>query len=357
MNANFNQKIEHTLLVHKQRGVTLVELMIAMIIGLLVIGGVVQIFISSQQAYRTQESMSRVQESGRIALEILSQDIRQAGFRGGCGLGVEVNNLLDSSDANYDSQLHSVGAGIEGWNNIAGDFAAQMQNYVAGTDVFLIRHGATLSGVTASGNTPAHASNINLTTDSTVPQGQIVIVADPEACDIFQNTSNLNANNLNKSGGNVAPGNTNDNFSKSYGDDMRIMLFSSDIYYIATSNANPQVNSLWRIDNSRPNIPLNDRRQELVDGIHDMQIEYGITTNGNRNVDQYVTADNVADWDDVLAVRVHLLVRGEHPNVVTNPMQLPFGVLANGAINLFVAQDNNLYQTFTTTVSLRNKTL
>ena len=52
-----------------QRGLTLVELMVAMLLGVFLIGGVMQIFISSKQTYRMQENLSRLQENGRFALD------------------------------------------------------------------------------------------------------------------------------------------------------------------------------------------------------------------------------------------------------------------------------------------------
>jgi len=65
----------------RQQGLTLVELMIAMVIGLILIAGVIQIFLSSQQAYRTQESMSRIQESGRFAWRYWPATFARAALR------------------------------------------------------------------------------------------------------------------------------------------------------------------------------------------------------------------------------------------------------------------------------------
>lgn len=67
-----------------QRGLTLVELMIGIALGLLVILAVTYVFSASRASYRHQESFSAVQESGRIALEVLGRDIRMAG-NPGCG--------------------------------------------------------------------------------------------------------------------------------------------------------------------------------------------------------------------------------------------------------------------------------
>jgi type IV pilus assembly protein PilW len=66
----------------KERGLTLIEVMIALGLGLLVVAGILQILISSRQSYRLQEQSARIQESERFAADILSKSIRLAGYRG-----------------------------------------------------------------------------------------------------------------------------------------------------------------------------------------------------------------------------------------------------------------------------------
>jgi type IV pilus assembly protein PilW len=61
--------------------VTLVEVMIGMLLGVFLVGGIMQVFASSRQTYRVHEATSRMQESGRMALEVISRDIRGAGLR------------------------------------------------------------------------------------------------------------------------------------------------------------------------------------------------------------------------------------------------------------------------------------
>ncbi len=66
---------------HSQTGISLIEIMIALLIGAFLIGGVLQIFIGSKQTYRMQENLSRLQENGRFAMDFLAKDIRMAGYR------------------------------------------------------------------------------------------------------------------------------------------------------------------------------------------------------------------------------------------------------------------------------------
>jgi len=66
---------------HSQAGLTLIEIMIAMLIGVFLIGGVLQVFVSTKQTYRMQENLSRLQENGRFAMDFITRDIRMADYR------------------------------------------------------------------------------------------------------------------------------------------------------------------------------------------------------------------------------------------------------------------------------------
>lgn len=65
-----------------QKGLTLIELMIAMLLGVFLIGGILQIFISTKQSYRMQENLSRLQENGRFAMDFIARDMRMTGYWG-----------------------------------------------------------------------------------------------------------------------------------------------------------------------------------------------------------------------------------------------------------------------------------
>jgi type IV pilus assembly protein PilW len=79
MNGNIPMRTNITL--RHQTGLTLIEVMIAMLLGVFLIGGILQIFISTKQTYRMQENLSRLQENGRFAMDFISRDIRMADFR------------------------------------------------------------------------------------------------------------------------------------------------------------------------------------------------------------------------------------------------------------------------------------
>jgi type IV pilus assembly protein PilW len=64
----------------RQTGLTLLELMIALSLGLLLVAGIGTIYVGSNRTYRVQEQNARIQESGRYALEVIGRSVRQAGY-------------------------------------------------------------------------------------------------------------------------------------------------------------------------------------------------------------------------------------------------------------------------------------
>ncbi|MCJ8297793.1 MAG: PilW family protein [Pseudomonadales bacterium] len=64
----------------RQQGFSLVELMIAMLLGTFLIGGLMSVFISSANNYKVQQALTEVQHKGRYILRILRQDVQKAGF-------------------------------------------------------------------------------------------------------------------------------------------------------------------------------------------------------------------------------------------------------------------------------------
>lgn len=63
-----------------QRGMSLVEVMIAMVISLVVLTGIIELFMGSRDTYRLQSGMSRMQENARFASELLTREISTAGY-------------------------------------------------------------------------------------------------------------------------------------------------------------------------------------------------------------------------------------------------------------------------------------
>ena len=66
----------------RQRGVSLIELMVAMVIGVVLIFGATQVYVNSKNSYGVNEGVARMQETARYAMSVLEPDIRLANFWG-----------------------------------------------------------------------------------------------------------------------------------------------------------------------------------------------------------------------------------------------------------------------------------
>ena len=182
-----------------QKGLSLIELMIAVALGIFITGGIIQLFTSSKQTYRIQENISRLQENGRFAISFLTRDIRMADYWGCLATNTSiVNNLIPGSG--FDEFTKAVG----GTNN----------DGVNGSDSITVR-GALSSGIYVT-DVPANVSaDIKVTANSKLNAEDIVLVSDCELGNIFQitNISTSNSGGLSRdnivhnTGGTSSPGN------------------------------------------------------------------------------------------------------------------------------------------------------
>ena len=179
------------------------------------------------------------------------------------------------------------------------------------------------------------------------------MVSNCRGADIFQVTDTTPSTNASKNAlvhntGTVSPGNYNpDNcqvgnahcLSQTYGSDSSLFELQTVTYSVQPGASGEP--ALWRSENG---VDI-----ELIEGIEQMQILYGLDTDDDDHANQYVTIDNVPDTFDVMAVRLMLLVRSEADFVAEDNQAYNF----NGA-NV-TAVDRRLRQVFTTTIALRNR--
>jgi type IV pilus assembly protein PilW len=84
-------------LCHRSLGFTLVELMVGMALGIFLVGGVVSVYVSSQQNFKTSENLGRIQENARFAFELMGRDIREEGSMP-CGVKAVASIVRDKTN-------------------------------------------------------------------------------------------------------------------------------------------------------------------------------------------------------------------------------------------------------------------
>jgi len=172
----------------REVGFTLVELMIALLLGLVVIAGVISVFLSNQQVYRSNEALSNVQDSSRLAFEMLARDIRAAGLNG-CGNSGRLSNVLNNgpNKSATPAWWATVNNPMVGYASTQTDPAAGT-NRVAGTDSII------LLGAEGTGNSlkvdAEPAANFTINESSTdIKANDVVVVCDPDHAAVVQITA------------------------------------------------------------------------------------------------------------------------------------------------------------------------
>ncbi|WP_105101918.1 PilW family protein [Microbulbifer pacificus] len=317
----------------KQGGLSLIELMIGLLLSSLLLLGVLQVFQSNTSTSRSQTALSRIQESGRFAIDLLSKEIRAADYWG-CAPGPDsISNSLASPSAFFSS----VGAdGIQGLNDAAAGEKVGGKDVVAGTDVLII--GSTVDACGGAGRmvNPANPLLPEVSANCPIATGDIVLVANCRAGDVFSITGvtgDLGAGNRVISHGAT--------LQEAYGADAKILKPYQRTYFIAESAAGGT--SLFMRDE-------NDNTQELVPGIEDMQITYGRDTSGDGVVDIWQSAEsNLDNMAQATAIKVQLLVASEDGAGVTSQKVTEL----DGTETTYT--DGQLRKLYVATVKVRNR--
>jgi len=334
----------------RSKGLSLVELMVALALSLIIGAAVMQMFLSSKTTYRVQDAMSRLQENGRFAVSLLAAESRMAGYMG-CGNLDEISINVIASPPPLDA-TNPLGEIMGGANNVS---SANAWGASAGTDVLIIRKASSL-GLQLTGNMAVDNANIQLQ-DNTLGliAGDTLFIADCVSADIFRATSVsatggkttvAHANNLN----------TNNRLSKAYGTDAEVMAFEEVTFFVRdtarlSADGTP-VRALWMQRRFANRSDTSANPAELVDGVEDFQVEYGIRTGNSPVASEYRTANSVTDWSRVVSVRFRLLLRSNDNNVVAKAGDAAQSINFNGAA---VAADGRLRQAFGSVVAIRNR--
>lgn len=303
-----------------QMGFGLVELMIALTIGLLIMAAVSSILVTSKAMYTTQDSLARLQENARFALQVMLRDIRMAGYYGCADDVGTVSNRLNGGGGS--ANWLDFGNAVEGSEAQSvlypSGTALGVVAQVAGSDAFALRYLDPSNAVAIVQEMPQQSASMKVNSGSELAAGDIVMISDCNNADLFQIT-NLNAaggfdNVIHNTGGGW-PGNDSTlnphKLSKSYGTDAQVMKFVSVRYYVATK-ANGE-RALFRQALAATGGAAAPIEQELAEGVEDMRVLYGIDTDGDRAPDRYLKAgvadlDTADEWANVVSLRVGLLL-------------------------------------------------
>jgi len=351
---------------HRLHGMSLVELMVALTVGLIVLAAVSTVFVNSKSNYTTQESSARLQESARFGMHFIARDLRLAGYygcaddvpsinnllQGGGGIPFDFTTSIEGSEGDTNTLYPSnVALTLPTSGTTVTPRIATCPNFVggkcSGTDAFAVRMADPGSSASMVVNMPNESAAVFLDPGHGLNVGEIVLLSDCGSAELFQitNIQDGNGPTAGKKGivhnaGSGTPGNINPaQFKRRFGPpNAQIMKFIHRVYYIGTGQSGHPALFRQGVDGSN--------RAELVDGISNMQILYGYDTGGDRTPRAYLDANNgvlgsnKANWANVVSARITLTARPA-TNIGSGPQNDPRDVEVDP-------------KDFSTTVLLRN---
>jgi type IV pilus assembly protein PilW len=278
----------------RQAGLSLVELMISITLGLLILSGVLVVFVNTSAARNEVEKTSRQIENGRYASEVLSEDIRLAGFYGELNVAaIAVPGALPADPCSVDAANWNawIPVHVQGYDDGVGLAATTcaLGNLKPNTDVLVIRRArACVAGV--AGCEAAAAGK---------PYVQVSLCA-----------TEVTAHKLGLQGV-AAFDRTKRDCTTAAGQREYLVR----IYFVSTDNgAGQNIPTLKRLELTGAGWET----VSLVEGIEEFQLEYGVDSDADGVPNEYIADPTtyptaaptpLESWMNVVTVQFHLLAR------------------------------------------------
>lgn len=289
MHAHANRKI--------QVGLSLVELMISITIGLLILAAMATLFSTQNKTRSELDKSTRMIDNGRYALEILTDNLRMAGFYGNYMPSGASTSTPDPCDVTI---LSNSATNLE-----------VLRHHVQGYDAALATSQIT-SLPTACGFTYAAGNATSLKAGSDIlvlrrASTSTVAAASAVAATTYLQVSNCATDTVSYQ---VAPGTANFTTfrNKDCATSASLRPFMVHAYFVSPDN------------HTGDGIPTLKRSEldpasgafvttPLVEGIEYMQIDYGLDANADGVADSYIAAPAAADWPNIVSVKLNIVAR------------------------------------------------
>jgi type IV pilus assembly protein PilW len=314
---------------NKASGFTIIEMMIAMVLGLILIGGIAGLFAGSRQSFKVDEQVSRMQDEARFALDEIAGDLRMAGYLAealvpaaitrdaglavgtDCGPAAQANWMLNFSDTGT-GELNS----LTTVDNATAAAAAAAYSCIAGSEIKansdIVGIKRLAGGITATVENGATYIRSNGTVHTMYTEPPTTALTAPAPFEDWQ--------------------------------------YGPAIYFIQPfTQAGDGIPSLCRkvlTEGSPPNVTT----ECIAQGIEDLQIEFGIDTTGNGDPNRYLAAPTLAQLQFAVTARIFLLAQTmENDFSYTDDRTYALSNAPN-----YVPNDNYRRRVYSKTVAIHN---
>ncbi|MBT4523092.1 MAG: hypothetical protein HOC23_24070 [Halieaceae bacterium] len=296
-------------------GFGLIELMVAVSLMGVLLTGLLELYLSSRQNYSATDSLSRLQENGRTAIEMIAADIRRAGFIGSNSDASRVAGSLGPAAAattcptNDTTWARMITQSLYGIDDANTNYACISDSQHLRGDILTLRYASPW--LVADGNMAANTIYMR----STLYDGRLFAGTDQGSA----------ANDL-----------------PDIIEESREMM--AHAYHVGATGRTcngDAIPALFRVSVGSAGLPV---RNELLAGVEHFQVQY------NTGV-RYVDAGSVSDWSTVRSIKIWVLARAECPETgFTSSRTFPMANLSP----VYGPTDRYRRQLFTTVVAMRN---
>lgn len=271
------------------QGLSLVELLVALALGVVLSFGAMNLLLYSKRSYFEAEELARLQENGRHALRYLSHELTMAGYLATRLPGTQLEAresgspcfdylMATATPVEHVNDVSAAGQSSSGGGNLPDD-CLLAGKHLAGTDLVLIRRTASVPVMAA---------------------GELGGAIDPQAI-YLRGVAGAGAAHLQRGGRDVVLGDELWEYVPQ-------VLFLRN-YSIASGDGVPTLCRKRQGRSSNRMAPA----QCLVEGIENLQLEFGIDDDGDGQPDRFEAAPDAAELAAAVAARIYLLVRSVHP--------------------------------------------
>jgi len=306
----------HRPTLRRSEGLSLIELMIGLTIGMIILAAVTALFATSSQSRNELEKSTRQLENGRHAIEMLREEIELAGFYG--DFMPTVSTVWTTPDPctlalnqmGFAATIpHNLPTGLFGYENgaaITANCIASLPNRNINSDILVVRRVSTAT--TAAASAVAGEHYLQVSNCSGTPNEAAFVLAKQAASFTLHG---------------VRPAGTPPSCLN--GDINPVRRYVVRIYYIADCNVcspSDNIPTLKMAERVAGNAACAANAGDpcgsfntlpVAEGIENMQIEYAVDADGDGTPESYQTASTIANWADVVGAKAFLLARNAEP--------------------------------------------
>jgi type IV pilus assembly protein PilW len=325
-------------------GITLVELLVAITLSILMMTGAISIFLASKESFNVGEELSRVQENVRYISSRIIKDVTLAGYVG-CTPFPEGKPLADIStvpgmiDADAEGQLGDFSKALIGGEAVGPNNSDSLTVHfaLANSAMPISRDNGFFGGESElKGESESLHENVG---EELYDGDEPIVISDCSNAIFTQLTAQPTG------GGTLGTTGISDgSFSLRFGVNSPAYLYKMDgvTYQLVTVGPDADSKYVSQLVATRLSAPNNP--QPLIDGVEDLQVEYGVDLNDDLSAERYL------NWDQIVAGNFQPQISSVRISVIMNG-----GKPQKEALGQVVDAEKSMVKNSVFTIALRNR--